>query len=65
MQKAQFAQNKEQPTPAASKGTIGWAGVHVCLTQGDNLKDLVLLDSDSTDTLFCNKDYVTNIHEYS
>eukprot|EP00957_Ditylum_brightwellii_P210738 15365331-Ditylum_brightwellii.AAC.1 len=65
MRKAQFAQKKEQATPATSKGTLGWAGVHVCFAQGNNLKDFVLLDSDSTDTSFCNKDYITNIHEYN
>mgnify|MGYP002806286943 CR=1 FL=1 len=27
------------------------------------MKNLILLDSDSTDTVFCNPDYVSNIRE--
>jgi hypothetical protein len=42
---------------------VGWAGVHCSFAQLTNLKDLILLDSDSTDTVFCNPEYVTNIHE--
>ena len=35
-----------------------------CRRNKDNaLKDLVLLDSDSTNTIFCNKDYVENIRK--
>jgi hypothetical protein len=40
---------------------VGWAGVHCSFAQLTNLKDLILLDSDSTDTVFCNPEYVTNI----
>ena len=29
----------------------------------EELRDLVLLDSDSTNTIFCNKEYVKNIQE--
>jgi hypothetical protein len=42
---------------------VGWAGVHCSFAQITNLKDLILLDSDSTDTVFCNPEYVTNIME--
>ncbi len=35
--------------------------MHCSFAQTANLKDLILLDSDSTDTVFCNPDYVTNI----
>jgi hypothetical protein len=40
---------------------VGWAGVHCSFAQYTNLQDLILLDSDSTDTIFCNPKYVTNI----
>ena len=45
---------------------IGWSNIHYnlnnCNTKTKNdLKDLVLLDSDSTNTIFCNEKYVTNI----
>ena len=40
---------------------IGWAGAHMSFAQVCDLKELILLDSDSTDTVFCNPKYVTNI----
>jgi hypothetical protein len=40
---------------------VGWAGVHCSFAQLTNLKDLILLDSDPTDTVFCNSEYVSNI----
>ena len=45
---------------------IGWAGVHMTLTQNKDaqskdLKKLVLLDSDSNTTVFCEKKYVKEI----
>jgi hypothetical protein len=49
---------KKEVTPS-----VGWAGVHCSFAQTFNLKKLILLDSDSTDTVFCNPDYVTNIRE--
>jgi hypothetical protein len=42
---------------------VGWAGVHCSFAQYTNLQDLILLDSDSTDTIFCNPKYVTNIKD--
>jgi hypothetical protein len=42
---------------------VGWAGVHCSFAQAANLKDLILLDSDSMDTVFCNPNYVTNIRD--
>jgi hypothetical protein len=42
---------------------VGWAGVHCSFAQYTNLQDLILLDSDSTDTIFCNPRYVTNIKD--
>ena len=45
---------------------VGWAGVHIALTQGEDqqdqdLKKLILLDSDSNTTVFCEKNYVKEI----
>ena len=47
---------------------IGWAEVHRMFAQDkeeenfeENLKKLILLDSDSNATIFCEKDYVTDI----
>ena len=42
---------------------IGWAGVHVSFLQEHkyDLKKLILLNSDSNATVFCEKDYVTKI----
>jgi len=44
-----------------SKPKVGWLGLHCSLLQLDNLKDYMLLDSDSTDMVFCNEDYMTGI----
>jgi len=33
---------------------IGWAGIHCSFSQVVALKDLILLDRDSRDTIFCN-----------
>ena len=46
-----------------SKTKVGWAGVHCAFTQATDLRELILLDSDSTDTIFCNLDYVSNIQD--
>ena len=40
---------------------IGWAGIQCYFAQVIALKDPMLLDSDSTDTIFCNPKYVKNI----
>jgi hypothetical protein len=48
-------------TGKKSEAQVGWAGVHCHFAQISNLKDLILLDSDSTDTVFCNPEYVTDI----
>ena len=42
---------------------VGWAGLHCSFAQNRSMKNLILLDSDSTDTVFCNPKYVTNIRE--
>jgi len=40
---------------------MGWNSLFVC--PGVALKDLILLDSDSTDTIFCNPKYVKNVRQ--
>jgi hypothetical protein len=42
---------------------VGWAGLHCSFAQAVNMKELILLDSDSTDTVFCNPKYVSNIRD--
>ncbi len=42
---------------------VGWAGVHCSFAHAVNLIKMILLDSDSTDSVFCNPNYVTNIRE--
>jgi hypothetical protein len=52
--------------PISSKkqeAVVGWAGLHCSFAQTVNMKELILLDSDSTDTVFCNPKYVTNIRD--
>eukprot|EP00957_Ditylum_brightwellii_P149583 11390622-Ditylum_brightwellii.AAC.1 len=41
---------------------VGWAGVHCSFIQLADLRNYILLDSDLTETIFCNKAYVSNIH---
>eukprot|EP00957_Ditylum_brightwellii_P071988 5471186-Ditylum_brightwellii.AAC.1 len=41
---------------------IGWAGVHCSFIQSANLRDYILLNSNSTESIFCNEAYVSNIH---
>ena len=55
-------------TSKTSSKRIGWSNLHYnlsnCRSNKENeLKDLVLLDSDSTNTIFCNRDYVKNIRK--
>ena len=55
--------SSESATRNATNPTVGWSGVHCYFAQTNNLKDLILLDSDSTDTVFCNEKYVTDIRK--
>ena len=57
--------NEEEKEPEQH---IGWAGVHYMLTQTktrhnleQDLKKLILLDSDSNTTIFCERKYVTEV----
>ena len=54
-----------QPTAEAGTETPGWAGTHVhCqFYQADEMKDWILLDNQSTTTIFCNKDLVSDIRD--
>ena len=42
---------------------IGWANLYFSFFQLQEMKELVLLDSNSTDTVFYNKNYVINIRK--
>ena len=55
-------------TSKASSKRTGWLNLHYNLSncrsnKSMELKDLVLLDSDSTNTIFCNREYVKNIRK--
>ena len=53
-------QNERSSTHQVSEG---WAGVHYQLYQQDTMKDWILLDNESTVTIFCNPDLVSDIQE--
>jgi len=42
----------EQSETQPVEETVGWAGMHCSFLQGTELRDLILLDSDSTDSIF-------------
>ena len=42
---------------------VGWAGLYCSLTQAVNMKELILLDSDSTNTVFCTPKYESNVRD--
>ena len=42
---------------------VGWAYMHFSFFQSNEMRDVVLLDSDSTNTMFGNKNYVSNIRK--
>ena len=48
----------------STESRVGWASVQVqdySFTQSTSMRDWVLLDSDSTHTIFCNPEYVSDI----
>jgi hypothetical protein len=49
-----LASSMTAATEKKPEAQVGWAGVHCSFAQLTNLKDLILLDSDSTDTVFYN-----------
>jgi hypothetical protein len=69
----QHAQTKNVDDKDASESTAseeeeeetetGWAGLQCSFAQTANMKELILLDSDSTDTVFCNRKYVKKIRD--
>ena len=55
-------------TTKSSSKKVGWTNLHYNLSNciknnEEELRNLVLLDSDSTNTIFCNKKYVENLQE--
>ena len=42
---------------------MGWAGLNCSFMQMYNMRDLILLDSNLNDTVFCNEKYATNIYD--
>jgi hypothetical protein len=52
--------NTASNTAPNEEGSVGWTGYH-CSFMQSAMKNLILLDSDSTDTIFCNRKYVKNI----
>ena len=54
--------NEKQPTQQKNNG---WAGVHYHLYQSEMMRDWILLDNESTVTIFCNPNMVNDIHETS
>eukprot|EP00957_Ditylum_brightwellii_P192183 14629546-Ditylum_brightwellii.AAC.1 len=67
----QLSNNTSGTAPASGEGPrrgnargqhCGWAGCHFTFLQKPcNMRNLILLDSDSIDTLFWNENYVTKI----
>jgi hypothetical protein len=43
------------------EAVVGWTGLQCSFAQTVDIKELILLDSDSTDTVFCKPKYVMNI----
>ena len=62
------SEKTEPETESKSEKSIGWTGVHVAFVQEEQredmakqLKRLILLDSDSNATIFCEEKYVNKI----
>ena len=58
------SQSTSQFSNHSGEAHVGWASVQIenyAFLQGSSMRDWVLLDSDSTDTIFCNPEYVTDI----
>jgi hypothetical protein len=50
-----------RPASTTTSSIPGWGGVHMQFFQSDNMKDVILLDNQSTVSLFCNHKMVRNI----
>jgi len=44
---------------------VGWSALQYTFSQFQDMKEMILLDSDSTDSIMCNPEYVKNIRESS
>jgi hypothetical protein len=55
----------QQQTSETQSSVTGWAGVHIHMQfyQAGRMKDVILLDNQSTASIFCNKDLVENIYQ--
>ncbi|KAL7556597.1 hypothetical protein ACA910_003488 [Epithemia clementina (nom. ined.)] len=60
---AQQSQAGSLTTTTENKSIHGWAGVHINMYQSSNMKDWILLDNQSTVSIFCNEKLVYDIHE--
>ncbi|KAL7577185.1 hypothetical protein ACA910_003520 [Epithemia clementina (nom. ined.)] len=60
---AQQSQAGSLTTTTENKATQGWAGVHNNMYQSMNMKDWILLDNQSTVSIFCNEQLVHDIHK--
>ena len=60
MEKSTPASNYKETTQSESEG---WAGMHHQLYQQENMKEWILLDNESTVTIFCNPDMVEDIQD--
>jgi len=50
-----------QSTSATSGAVSGWSGANMQFFQGMDMRNIILLDNQSTVSLFCNRDYVENV----
>ena len=61
-EKPKPAQSTPEPKkPQESQNPTGWAGVHHQHLQLEDMKDWILLDNESTVTIFCNSNMVSDI----
>jgi len=52
-----------QESKSSSGTKTGWAGCHVQFMHAQDMRKLILLDSESTTSVFCNPDYVENVQK--
>ena len=64
VQTQQSVSTTEQKT-SGTTSTEGWAGTHIQFYQATEMRNVILLDNQSSTTIFCNPKLVTNIHTTS